>query len=116
MQLNIMYLDDEHDLLETFFDTFTENDISIELFSEPEKALERLKQFTPDLLFLDLRLPGTSGDELAGLISKSIPKVLISGDLQIQPKNEFHQILRKPYEAYEVQNIIDHFKRIKFNF
>ncbi len=107
MPLKIYYLDDETDLLELFVDSFSAPDRIITTFSVPEIAMNKILQDPPDILFIDFRLPGTTGDVIASKLDANIPKVLITGELELQPKSTFADIVRKPFSAADVEAIIE---------
>jgi DNA-binding NtrC family response regulator len=106
MTFRIFYLDDEPELLELFVDTFSEAGLEISVFSEVSVALEAIKRQPPDLLFLDYRLSGITGDEIALSLDPSIPKVLITGDQQVKTKADFLIVFPKPYRAETVEAFI----------
>ena len=106
MPFRIFYLDDEPELLELFVDTFSEAGLEISVFSEIASALEAIKKQPPDLLFLDYRLSGTTGDDLALGLDPSIPKVLITGDHQVKTKAEFLTVFPKPYRPEAIETLI----------
>ena len=106
MSFRIYYLDDELELLELFVDTFSEPGVEITVFSEVASALEAINKQAPDLLFLDYRLAGTTGDEVALGLSPSIPKALITGDQQVKVKAKFEALFSKPYRSDEIEAFI----------
>ena len=106
MSFRIFYLDDEPELLELFVDTFSETGIEISIFSEVASALEAIKKQPPDLLFLDYRLPGITGDEMALGLDPTIHKVLITGDLNVKTKAVFLAVFPKPYSSEAVEAFI----------
>lgn len=106
MALNVFYLDDESDLLESFKDSFETDSVKVTTFQKPEDCLSAIKKQSPDLLFLDFRLPGLTGDELALEISDSIPKVLVTGDLSVETKSRFVAVVHKPFNHGMVEAII----------
>ncbi len=111
MPLNVFYLDDEPDLLESFKDSFETNCVKVTTFQKPEDCLSAIQKKSPDLLFLDFRLPGSTGDELAREISDSIPKVLVTGDLSVETKAHFVAVVHKPFNHGLVESIIDRYLR-----
>lgn len=112
-KLRIYYLDDEKDLCENFVDCFSDENIDIKSFSNPKTAIEEIKSNPPDLLFVDFRLPGTTGDKIAQELDPKIPKCLMTGDLAIETKYKFNQIFYKPYEEEKVKNFIEEFIKNK---
>ena len=115
MSLKVFYLDDEPGLCEIFFDLFSSEKIQITTFSEPETAIKAIKENPPDLLFIDYRLPNTTGDEVALKLNNQIPKFLITGDIFIKTKYNFEKIFSKPYDDTEIQGILDRHLSFKNN-
>ncbi len=107
MPFKIYYLDDEPELLEIFLDCFTSPELLISTFTDPKHAIRVIQQSPPDLLILDYRMPEMTGDEVAQKVEKSIPKIMITGDLEVVPKSDFLKIFRKPYSLHELKELID---------
>lgn len=102
----VFYLDDEIELLELFRDLFESGGFEIETFSHPNELIARTQEATPQLIFLDYRLPGTNGIEVAKLLPPHIPKVLITGELDVETERLFVRKFAKPYNVSEVQEFI----------
>ncbi len=111
MALKIFYVDDEPELCELFEDLFSENDVHIKSFPDPLQALEEINQNPPDLLFMDYRMPGLSGVELAHKTSVEIKKYLISGENNLRPDYPFEGILSKPLDTLLIREIIKSFQK-----
>jgi FixJ family two-component response regulator len=106
MLFSIYYLDDEVELLDIFIDVFAAKDREIKAFSDPIEFINAVKMKPPNLIFLDFRLPRTTGDEVASKIDFSIPKVLITGDIDVNVKSNFISILGKPIKFDLVEALI----------
>ena len=106
MLLKVLYLDDEEDLCEIFMDLFSGNQFEIITFSNPVEAIEYLKNNEVDLIFLDYRLPGTNGDKVAQMIGGNTPKYLVTGEIVVECKYPYLQILKKPLEVSVIKNIL----------
>lgn len=67
----------------------------IGVFNNGEELMEGLSKELPDVLLLDIQMPGLSGIELAGIISKQYPSVKIIGisniDVVVQVKKMLQQ-------------------------
>lgn len=109
MPIDVYYLDDEEMLCELFCDYFESAQIKITTFVDPQKAIKACKSRPPNLMFIDYRLPGTTGDQVATNIDVSIPKFLVTGDLTCKPSYEFLKIISKPYKFDEIQELINEF-------
>jgi len=99
MSLKIVYLDDEPALLEMFGDLFSSPDREIALYDNPKTAIAAIEADPPDILFIDFRLPGYTGDQIAQLLDPKIPKVLITGDMEVKCAYPFHAVFEKPYTS-----------------
>jgi DNA-binding NtrC family response regulator len=113
MKLNVYYLDDEVDLLDVFSEIYSSDEISITTFSQPDKAIAAIIATPPDLLLLDNRLPGTTGDVIAQKLDPSLPKALISGDLTLEPKSDFVRIFSKPFNSKDMGDFLEFYVKNK---
>lgn len=109
MSLKVYYLDDEVDLLEVFYDAHNSKDIDIKIFNRPDDFIKATKLERPDLVFIDYRLPGTNGDEVALKLDPEIQKILVTGELNVDPKVNFLMKLDKPLRRDKVRSILSSF-------
>lgn len=109
MQLKVFYIDDEEGLCENFFDFFSSKDIEVITFTDPKMAIDQAKTSPPDLLFIDYRLPGTTGDKVVQCMAAAIPKFLITGDISVATEYKFSGIFTKPYNHEDIQGVLDGF-------
>jgi DNA-binding NarL/FixJ family response regulator len=76
-----------------------------EVYSNGDELLEALEKNEPDVLLLDIHMPGKSGSELAGIIAKKHPTikiiVLTNVDVLIQMK----QMLQKGCLGYLLKDV-----------
>jgi len=106
----VYYLDDEPDLCELFEDIFSTPEIKITTFSKPKEAIEVIKKNSPDILFIDYRLPGITGDQIALQLSHIKAMALITGDLDIKPLAKFDATFEKPFQIKDIKDFINKFK------
>ena len=105
--MRVLYLDDEQDLCDIFAEIFTSETVKVVTYTEPMHAIDSVKSNPPDLIFLDYRLPGTTGDLVAIEMGTSIDKYLITGEIAVESKYAFIKIIKKPFDFSEIQKIID---------
>ena len=110
-QLKILFIDDEPLICECFVDQFSDENVKIKTFADPEEALKNIQLDRPDLIFLDYRMPGTRGDKLALRMPSEIPKFLITGELEVHSEYHFLDILPKPFNNNRVIEIIESYKK-----
>lgn len=106
MPIKVVYIEDEPVLCELFREQFSNDDVEIFTFTDPQKFFENEKKINPDIIFVDYRLPGTNGDLIAKQVSSNVPIVLITGEINVKPSFPFKVILHKPYREQLVFSIL----------
>jgi DNA-binding response OmpR family regulator len=77
----ILVVDDEENIRELYRDELVEQGFEVELAEDGFKALERLDAFRPDLVTLDVKMPGIDGLEVLRRIREkdvNIPVLLLT--------------------------------------
>jgi len=107
MPLKVYYLDDEVDLLEVFYDAYNSQEIEVKVFNRPQDLIETAEVDPPDLVFIDHRLPGTTGDEVALKLDPAIKKILVTGELNVETHESFIMKLEKPIRRDKVRSLLN---------
>lgn len=79
---NILVIDDEKDVCDSFQDTLPEEGYGVVTALNGEDALALVKKERPDVVLLDIRMPGLDGIEVLEKIKKidkNIAVVMITG-------------------------------------
>lgn len=79
----IMIVEDDPHLAELYSTILREAGMETRVLTDPMQALSLLSEFTPDLILMDMYMPGCSGMELAGAIRQmdaylSVPIIFLS--------------------------------------
>jgi CheY-like chemotaxis protein len=106
-KVRVFYLDDEVELLIIFKETFESETIQIATFTDPEALIRAVTETSPDLVFLDYRLPFTTGQEVAKKLPLSLTKVLLTGDLNLSSLTGFKEVLHKPFSFERIQALLE---------
>ncbi|MER2519689.1 MAG: EAL domain-containing response regulator [Bdellovibrionales bacterium] len=80
--MRMLVIDDEEDICELICELGERHGLEVRTISAPEKTVSTLEEFHPDLVVLDLMMPGTDGVELLRLLAehaKNAQVCLISG-------------------------------------
>lgn len=114
MTEKILIVDDEKVLCTSLKIAFEKDDYIVETAQSGEKALEKLTDFNPAVILLDLRLPGINGIDVLKKIKKSHPDIAVIimtafGDTKLTVEavkcGAFH-FINKPFELEELKNHI----------
>jgi len=91
-------------------------DIETQVIARPQLVLEHLAQFQPDLILMDMAMPGCTGIEAARVIRQrpeflSIPIVYLSGDANVPMQVEALRLggdhfLTKPYNPVVLNAVV----------
>lgn len=113
MPFSVGFIDDEKDLCDLFADTYAQDEVVVRTFTQPSDAVAEFKTNPPDLLFVDYRLPGTDGVQLAKSLRLEIPMVLLTGEIEVNPDFNFYKIIYKPDLDDEIGKTINDLKAQK---
>ncbi|MCC5815716.1 MAG: response regulator transcription factor [Leptospira sp.] len=75
--------------------------------SNAETCLERLKISTPDILLVDLELPGMKGDELIKICREKYPNVKIVVFTSFEEQSRILRLLKLGIKGYILKDTID---------
>jgi DNA-binding NtrC family response regulator len=111
----LLVIDDDRTVLRLTEKAFADVDLQILSASDGEKGIELINREKPDVLLLDIRLPGISGLELAKQIRQidsKLPVIFITAsdesDVAIEAmKLGAYEYLLKPLDMVNVQNLVE---------
>ena len=106
--LRVFYIDDEPFLCEMFAENFSSETIEVKTFTDPEEALLALADKPPHMVFIDYRLVNTTGPKVAQRMDPSIPKALVTGDLDVDSANQFVKVFHKPFDFDRIEEFLDY--------
>ena len=73
----IMVVDDEENIRFLYKEELEDEGFAVELAQNGEEALEKLPDFKPDLITLDIKMPGMNGIEVLKRIREQEPELPI---------------------------------------
>ncbi len=103
-EIKVLLVDDEEDFINTLAQRLKMRDLSVSCVNDGEQGLSRVKQEEPDVLVLDLKMPGLQGMDVLRQVRKTNPKmqvIILSGHGTDKDEEEAKSIggfdfLRKP--------------------
>jgi DNA-binding NtrC family response regulator len=75
--LRVLFVDDEEDFVTTMAERMRLRDVGGEVALSGDRALEMLEDDVPDVMVLDLRMPGMDGMEVLRRVKKAYPGVQV---------------------------------------
>jgi DNA-binding NarL/FixJ family response regulator len=75
------------------------------VFNNGDELLESLEKSRPDVLLLDIQMPGKSGIELAGIISKKYPVIKMIALTNVDVLSQMKQMLQKGCLGYLLKDV-----------
>lgn len=90
--------------LQKFFETSHEIEI-IGTYLNGEQLLEGLQQQQPDILLLDIQMPGKSGIELAGIVHKKYPAIKMIALTNIEILYQVKKMMRQGCMGYMLKDV-----------
>lgn len=76
-KFKILLVDDEEDFVKTLSERLQMRDLNSELALNGEQALQIVTDQEPDVMVLDLKMPGIDGMEVLRRVKKAFPKVQV---------------------------------------
>jgi len=74
---SILAIDDEADFIDMLKDYFEVRDYDITVSSKAAQGIELIAAKKPDVVILDLKMPGISGDEILSLLKSKQPSAKV---------------------------------------
>jgi len=114
-QATILVVDDDKAIRDSCFHTMTYDGYRTETAQDGGTALQKIRNLKPDLVLVDLKMPGTSGMELLrkiGDIDPNIVSVVITGYATVKTAVEAIRLdvvsdyLRKPINVDDLDTAI----------
>ena len=117
----ILVVDDQFGVRRLLFETFQEDQHQVEMAANGAEALQMLITFEPDLILMDMKMPGMNGIETLGqirAIDRQVGVIMMTayGDTQILEQAKDLDILYyigKPFDLFELrERVREIFKRL----
>ncbi len=115
-RLRILLVDDEPALRELLRVTFEGADVAVVEAASGEEALAELSRELPDVVVLDLRLPGIEGADLCRRLrreeaTRTLPIIVLTGadgpELALARRSGANEVVRKPFSPLELLALVE---------
>ncbi|MBI4492194.1 MAG: response regulator [Chloroflexi bacterium] len=112
----VLVIEDEHDVCELLADTLSLEGYQVRTSEEAHGVLSLIRRSRPDLIILDLCLPGVSGIQLLPLLARDAPAVPVliasgSRDLLREHADDLRRlcaaVLEKPFSLDQFMSAVN---------
>jgi DNA-binding response OmpR family regulator len=76
-QIKVLLVDDEEEFVQTLSERIEMRDLASDVALNGEQALKKVDEYVPDVMVLDLKMPGIDGMEVLRQTRKAYPNVQI---------------------------------------
>lgn len=112
--LKVLFVDDEEDFVRTMAERMEMREVGSEVALDGEQALQMLEEELPDVMVLDLRMPGIDGMEVLRRVKKLYPDlevIIMTGHGSDQDEKEARRLgafeyLRKPVDINRLMEVV----------
>ncbi len=112
MSKKILLADDSVTIQKVITITFASEDYELEIVGDGDAAIEKAKEFLPDIILADVAMPGKTGYEVSKIIKNDprlghIPVLLLAGTFEPLDEAEAARVMSdgcivKPFESQEL--------------
>lgn len=118
--MRLLVIDDEEDICETIGELAAAKGLEVATISDPSKVSDKITEFSPELIMLDLLMPGTDGVELLRVLADKVKdsKICLMSGSDARVLNSARRLgsahglnvmaaLEKPLDINAIRNVID---------
>lgn len=112
----ILIVDDNEDVITTYRAVLCRMGFDVSQAANGHDCLRKIEEIKPDLLLLDVRLPGLSGTEVCRMVkdtaqTKDIPVVAISASMSAETREKMEEVgadefLLKPIDVSDLNRVV----------
>ncbi|UCC85349.1 MAG: response regulator [Gemmatimonadota bacterium] len=112
--LKVLFVDDEEDFVRTMAERMEMREVGSEVALDGEQALQMLEDEVPDVMVLDLRMPGIDGLEVLRRVKQMYPEmevIIMTGHGSDRDEKEARRLgafdyLTKPVDINHLMDVV----------
>jgi DNA-binding NtrC family response regulator len=113
-EFKVLMVDDEEDFVKTLSERMQMRDLDSDVALDGEQALQRVEDDVPDVMVLDLKMPGIDGLEVLRRVKKAypqIPVIILTGHGSEKDEAEARRLgafdyLQKPVDIEKLVKVL----------
>ncbi len=106
----VLVADDSSTIRKLFQLVLRKVECEAEFSEDGEGAIRKIKDFQPDILFLDANMPGKSGWDVLKYVKENFPGIfviLMTAEEELPEDIGFDKILKKPFQMTDILSILE---------
>ena len=96
----LLVVDDEHEICDFLQSFFEDRDYNVNVALNGLEALEQIREDAPDVVLLDIQMPGMDGMEVLKKIKGEFPKVKVIMVTALETREKIDEALRFGADNY----------------
>lgn len=112
----VLVVDDEPEITEIVETFLSENGFEVAIENEPGKAIQKARSFKPDVILLDIMMPGVDGYDICQALKNdpqfsNVPVIFLTGkdrtdDMGRSFKSGGDMFIKKPFSCERLLEIV----------
>ena len=98
--MRLLIVDDEVEICDFLKSFFEERDYEVATASSGQKALEQVEKFKPNVILLDIKMPGMDGTQVLGEVKKKHPRTKVIMVTALETRDKIEECLRLGADNY----------------
>ncbi len=98
--MKLLIVDDEVEICDFLKSFFEERSFDVRTASSGQAALEVVDQFKPQVILLDIKMPGMDGIQVLGSVKKKYPKTKVIMVTALETRDKIEECLRLGADNY----------------
>lgn len=110
----LLVVDDQKGVRRLLLEAFLEDEVEVQLAGTGQEAIDLVRQFDPDLILMDMKMPGMNGLEALGEIRKfnnEVAVIMITAYGELEKVAEAMKLgiteyITKPFDILELRVLV----------
>ena len=98
--MKILIVDDEAEICDFLKSFFEERNYEVKTASSGQAALQVVEQFKPQVVLLDIKMPGIDGVQTLGTLKKKFPRIKVIMVTALETRDKIEECLRLGADNY----------------
>ena len=98
--MKLLIVDDEVEICDFLKSFFEERNYEVKTASSGQAALTAVEQFKPQIVLLDIKMPGMDGIQVLGTVKKKFPRTKVIMVTALETRDKIEECLRLGADNY----------------